>query len=101
MREKLMRKFGIVTLVALTTLAAQASNAAASLQREPFPVAEEDNQSLASANDQGDRPAWADPYADPPEFNIYDDPAPFFPPGDTDSSSDDTGADSAFDLDGF
>jgi hypothetical protein len=97
----LMRKFGIVTLVALTTLTGQASIAAASLQREPFPVQGEDSQSMASANDQSDRPAWADLYADPPEFNIYDDPAPFFPPGDTDSSSDDTGADSAFDLDGF
>jgi hypothetical protein len=95
-----MRTVGVF-LVALATLAVQVPLAAASWEHEPFPVAEEDSQSLASANDQGDRATWANPYADPPEFNIYDDPAPFFPADDTGSPSDDTGGDSAVDLDGF
>jgi hypothetical protein len=94
-----MPKLGVF-LVAFATLTAQIPPAAASWEREPFPIAEEDSQSLAPATYQGYRPAWANPFAEP-EISIYDDPAPFFPSGDTGSSSDDTSGDSAFDLDGF
>jgi hypothetical protein len=96
-----MRMYGVV-LVALATLTVPIPLAAASWEREPFPVQDEDSQSFASANSQGYRPAaWANPYADLPEINIYDDPAPFFSSDDTRFPSDDTDGASASDLDGF
>ena len=95
-----MRAFGVL-LVGLATITVEVPLAAASWEREPFPVQQEDDgQSLASATYQGDRPAWANPYAEP-EISIYDDPAPFFPAGDTGSPSDDTSGESAVELDGF
>jgi hypothetical protein len=94
-----MRTVGVF-LVVVATLAAQISPAAAAREREPFLVAVEDSLSLATANYQGDRPTWANLYAEP-EIRIYDDPAPFFPSDDTGSPSDDTDTDSAVDLDGF
>ena len=73
-----MRTYGVV-LVVLATWTAYMPLAAASWEREPFPVQEEDRESLESANYQGYRPAWANPYALPPEVGINDDPTPFFP----------------------
>lgn len=47
---------------------------------------DEDTTSLASPNYQGYRPAWANPYADPEELGINDDPTPF-DPADVDSGA--------------
>jgi hypothetical protein len=49
---------------------------------------------LASPDYKGYRPAWANPYADPPEIGINDDPTPFYP-SDVDSGG------SLFDNDNF
>ena len=39
----------------------------------------DDPRSLASPDYQGYRPAWANPYAEPEELGVNDDPTPFNP----------------------
>lgn len=45
---------------------------------------EDEPHSLASPNYEGYRPAWANPYAEPEELGVNDDPTPF-DPADVDS----------------
>ena len=46
-----------------------------------------DPKSLASPNYDGYRPAWANPYAQPQDLGVNDDPTPF-DPADVDSGPD-------------
>ena len=39
----------------------------------------DDPRSLASPDYEGYRPAWANPYAEPGEIGVNDDPTPFYP----------------------
>lgn len=80
-----MRTFAALLSAVATLMVVHAQAAAAGREREPFPVAEEDDPtSLASPDYDGYRPAWANPYAEPPEIGVNDDPTPF-DPGDVDS----------------
>jgi hypothetical protein len=81
-----MQKLGILLGVALTLVMAHAPLAAASREREQIPP-REDPTSLASPDYEGYRPAWANPYAEPPEMGVNDDPTPFYP-SDVDSGPD-------------
>lgn len=65
------------SLLAALTLSAQARD------REGRPALD-DPHSLASPNYEGYRPAWANPYAQPDELGVNDDPTPF-DPADVDS----------------
>jgi hypothetical protein len=78
----------VASLIVLAPLAATAR------ESTPTQSEEEDTTSLASPDYQGYRPAWANPYADPPEIGINDDPTPFYP-SDVDSGG------SLFDNDNF
>jgi hypothetical protein len=88
-----MTKIGVLftvvaSMIVLTPLEVTARESTPT-QRE-----EQDTTSLASPDYKGYRPAWANPYADPPEIGVNDDPTPFYP-SDVDSG------DSLFDNDSF
>jgi hypothetical protein len=75
-----MRKFGVFLAVVAIMVTAQAPFAEAGRERErerALPL--DDPRSLASPDYQGYRPAWANPYAEPGEIGVNDDPTPFYP----------------------
>lgn len=75
-----MRKFGVFLAVVAIVVTVQAPFAEAGRERErerALPL--NDPRSLASPNYQGYRPAWANPYAEPGEIGVNDDPTPFYP----------------------
>jgi hypothetical protein len=75
-----MRKLVICLGVIGTAIAAYAPAAAAAREREPYAIeSEDDSQSLASRDYRGYRPAWANPYAEPSDLGVNDDPTPFYP----------------------
>jgi len=78
-----MHRFGVLFCVLATIATAYAPGALAAREGRQVP-AQEDSNSLASPDYEGYRPAWANPYAEPPEVGINDDPTPF-DPADVDS----------------
>lgn len=76
-----LKKLSVIA-VALSLLAALPLSAQAR-DREGRRV-KDDPHSLASPNYEGYRPAWANPYAQPEELGVNDDPTPF-DPADVDS----------------
>lgn len=73
-----MQKLGVLLAVMALIVSAQAPLAAASRERErALPL--DDPRSLASPDYEGYRPAWANPYAEPGEIGVNDDPTPFYP----------------------
>lgn len=75
-----MRKFGVFLAVVAIVVTVQAPFAEAGRERgreRALPL--NDPRSLASPNYQGYRPAWANPYAEPGEIGVNDDPTPFYP----------------------
>jgi len=79
-----MQKLGILLSVLAILVTAQAPFAAARERGGGRSLSLDDPRSLASPNYEGYRPAWANPYADPPEIGVNDDPTPF-DPSDVDS----------------
>ncbi len=83
-----MQKLGV--FLAVMTIVATAHALPAAAEREHELRAEsraqslDDPNSLASPNYRGYRPAWANPYAEPDELGVNDDPTPF-DPADVDS----------------
>jgi len=73
-----MRNLGVLLAVLPILIVAHAPLAAASREGEPYQI-ENDSQSLASPDYQGYRPAWANPYAEPGDVGVNDDPTPFYP----------------------
>jgi hypothetical protein len=91
-----MQKFGVFLAVVAIAVTAQAPFAQAGRERESvrerLPL--NDPRSLASPDYEGYRPAWANPYAEPGEIGVNDDPTPFYP-------SDVNSGGSLFDNDNF
>lgn len=82
-----MRKLGVLLAVGATLMVAYVPLAMAARERAPATIESEsldDPNSLASPNYRGYRPAWANPYAEPPYVGVNDDPTPF-DPADVDS----------------
>jgi hypothetical protein len=81
-----MHKLGVFVTVVAILVTAQAPFAAANERgrdrERALPL--DDPRSLASPDYQGYRPAWANPYAEPGELGVNDDPTPF-DPSDVDS----------------
>ena len=77
-----MHKLGVfltvvaILFTALLPLAAEARERGRERERA-LPL--DDPRSLASPDYQGYRPAWANPYAEPEELGVNDDPTPFNP----------------------
>ncbi len=75
-----MQKLGLLLAVVTMAVTAQVPFAAAAHERareRALPL--DDPRSLASPNYEGYRPAWANPYAEPGEIGVNDDPTPFYP----------------------
>jgi hypothetical protein len=75
-----MRKIGVFVVVLAIIVSAHAPIAAAARERgrdQNIPL--NDPRSLASPDYEGYRPAWANPYAEPDEIGVNDDPTPFYP----------------------
>jgi hypothetical protein len=71
---------GVFLTVLAILVTAQAPFAAAARERDrerALPL--DDPRSLASPDYEGYRPAWANPYAEPGEIGVNDDPTPFYP----------------------
>lgn len=79
-----MHKLAVLLGVVATVMVVHAPLATAA--REPYMIENEDDesQSLAAPNYRGYRPAWANPYAEPSDLGVNDDPTPF-DPSDVDS----------------
>jgi hypothetical protein len=77
-----MQKLGVLLVALAIVVTAQAPSAANARdygrERErSLPL--DDPRSLASPDYEGYRPAWANPYAEPGEIGVNDDPTPFYP----------------------
>jgi hypothetical protein len=64
-------------LLAATTMLAPLG--ASARETSEIPGEEDDVTSLASPGYEGYRPAWANPYAEPEDLGINNDPTPFDP----------------------
>lgn len=78
-----MTKTGVLCVL-LAAAVAFAPLGASARESRGDPREDEDSMSLASPNYPGYRPAWANPYAEPEELGVNDDPTPF-DPADVDS----------------
>ncbi len=75
-----MRKFCVFLSFLVIVVTAHAPIAAAARERvRAHNPALDDPHSLASPNYEGYRPDWANPYAEPDEIGVNDDPTPFYP----------------------
>jgi hypothetical protein len=79
-----MHKLGVFLTVVAILFTALLPLAAAARERDRGRDGErglslDDPRSLASPNYRGYRPAWANPYAEPEELGVNDDPTPFNP----------------------
>ena len=75
-----MQKLGLLLAVMVIMVTMQAPFATAGRERtgdRDLPL--DDPRSLASPDYEGYRPAWANPYAEPGELGVNDDPTPFYP----------------------
>ncbi len=79
--RSLGRRFGVFLSAMAVLVAVQASFTAEARdgvrQERRLPL--NDPRSLASPDYQGYRPDWANPYAQPRELGVNDDPTPFNP----------------------
>jgi hypothetical protein len=78
-----MNKIGVLSLLLAAAVTLAPLGAAAKEFRDD-PREDDESMSLASPNYPGYRPAWANPYAEPEELGVNDDPTPF-DPADVDS----------------
>jgi hypothetical protein len=74
-------------IAAITAVMAMISTSGAIAAEERSNIQIEKPASAPPENDGGYRPAWADPYAQPPEPGIENDPTPFNP-SDVDRNTD-------------
>jgi hypothetical protein len=79
-----MHKFGVFLVALAIAATVEAPFALAARERvhardRDRGLSLNDPRSLASPNYRGYRPAWANPYAEPEELGVNDDPTPFYP----------------------
>ncbi len=79
-----MQKLGFFLAAMAILVTAHAPPAAAAREHELRAQRYDDPNSLASPDYEGYRPAWANPYAEPGDVGVNDDPTPF-DPADVDS----------------